>query len=280
MNGEFRMITDIATVAPKELLFNYDELKAFLTEALRDYKALVVTEDGISDAKAKRAKLNKLAENINAYRINVKKQLMAQYDEDFKPKCDELVAMTKEASDNISAQVKAFEQREAEEKIAEIRAVYDSDSRAEAKEYCPWETIYNPKWANKGYKIEDAKEEVRAALFYTENDLASIRQMGGENTPYLLGIYKDNRDLNVCIRKSLEISAAKEREEQRKREAEEAERKARTAPEPDPEPMRLQETAEKIDLVTVDFRVTCTRAALNALGQYMKRNGIKYGRCE
>lgn len=280
MNGEFRMITDIATVAPKELLFNYDELKAFLTEALRDYKALVVTEDGISDAKAKRAKLNKLAENINAYRINVKKQLMAQYDEDFKPKCDELVAMTKEASDSISNQIKAFETAEAEAKVAALHEYYDSVADADIQEYLPWGSVNNPKWANKTFSADNAKAEIDTRISNVKSDLEAIRQMGGEDTAYLLDVYEQTHDLSAVIRKASELRTAREREEQRKREAEEAERKARTAPEPEPEPVRLQETAEKIDLVTVDFRVTCTKVQLNALGQYMKRNGIKYGRCK
>lgn len=271
----FEITTNLDVVRNQTIAANFEAVAAWLDEELKPYIGLIVTADAIPSAKAYRANLRKVKDRIEECRKEAKRAALAPYNA-FEEQAKVLTGKIDEAVLNIDGQVKAFEQREAEAKIAEIKAVYDSDSRAEAKEYRPWETIFNPKWANKGYKIEDAKEEVRAALFYTENDLASIRQMGGENTPYLLGIYKDNHDLNVCIRKSLEISAAKEREEHRKREEEE--RKAMTAPEP--EPMRLQETVEKIDLVTVDFRVTCTRAALNALGQYMKRNGIKYGRCE
>lgn len=288
MQGEFRMITDLATVAPKELLFNYDELKAFLTEALRDYKALVVTEDAISDAKQKRAKLNKLAENINAYRINVKKQLMAQYDEDFKPKCDELVAMTKEASDSISNQIKAFESAEADAKIAGIKEYYFAEGSAEVREYCPWERIYSDKWRNKGFSADMAKGSIDGAFEVVEHDLAAVRDMGGDDTPYLLDVYKQTHDLSEVIRKASELRTAREREEQRKREAEEAqkpfmeavavaaaERVAKIVRSGGNAPVEAEEP-----LVTVDFRVTCTKVQLNELGQWMKRNGIKYGRCK
>lgn len=283
MNSEFRMITDLATVAPKELLFNYDELKAFLTDALRDYKALVVTEDGISDAKAKRAKLNKLAENINAYRINVKKQLMAQYDEDFKPKCDELVAMTKEASDSISNQIKAFESAEADAKIAEVKEYYLAAGNEEIREYCPWERIYADKWRNKGFSADMAKGSIDGAFEVVERDLAAVRDMGGDDTPYLLDVYKQTHDLSAVVRKASELKTMREQEERRKREAQQkplmeavttaaAERVAEIVRDPDPE------TIAQAELVTVDFRVTCTKRHLKWLGEWMRDNGIKFGR--
>lgn len=280
---ELRMITDLATVAPKELLFNYDELKEFLTDALRDYKALVVTEDGITDAKAKRAKLNKLAENINAYRINVKKQLMAQYDEDFKPKCDELVAMTKEASDSISTQIKAFEQAEAEAKVASLREYYDSVVDDEIREYLPWDVLYNQKWTNKTCSAEYAKAEIYARISTVKSDLDAIRQMGGEDTAYLLGYYQETLDLSAVIKKQTDLKTRRQRIQQQVREEEER----RKAAEQGEELMSAikQAAAESVAsileneaVVTIDFRVTCTKGQLAALGRWLKDNGIEYGR--
>jgi hypothetical protein len=276
MNGEFRMITDLSTAAPKELLFNYDELKAFLTEELQVYKSLVVTEDGIADAKAKRAKLNKLADNINSYRINVKNQLMAQYDKDFKPKCDELVSMTKEASDNISNQIKAYEQNEKEEKTNRLYAEWVTYADGELAAYCPWNIVYNDRWSNKTYPIDDAIEEIKASLERTKGDLAAIRDMGGDDTPALLQWYAQTHDLSAVVRKASELATMRQREEQRKREAEE--RRAADEEKPKIEPQIASASATTGNLVTVDFRVVCTREQLTALGQYMKANGIKYGR--
>lgn len=289
MQGEFRMITDLAVAAPKELLFNYDELKAFLTEALRDYKTLVVTEDGISDAKAKRAKLNKLADNINSYRISVKKQLMEKYDEDFKPKCDELVAMTKEASDNIAAQIKHYEDEEKRQKIDALHSEYIALTDDEAESFCPWELVFNEKWANKGYRYEDAVEEIKAALYNTRVNLESIRSIGGDDVPYLLDVYKQTHDINLVLRKQLELQAAREREEKRKMEAE---RQATVVVEPKKKEAQAKKTEqvpaptvvmeEPDDAVeeigTTVFRVWCTRSQLNALGRFMRENGIQYGR--
>lgn len=281
MQGEFRMITDLATVTPKELLFNYDELKAFLTEALQEYNTLIVTEDAISDAKAKRATLNKLADNINSYRINVKKQLMAQYDADFKPKCDELVSMTKDASDNIAKQIKAFEDAEKAEKLEKLHSEYIAMTNDETELYCPWECVVNDKWANKTYPYENAVAEIKDALERAVNDLAAIRDLGGDDTPYLLDVYKQTHGLSAVVRKASELKTMRANEEARKREA--AERAAREAAAMEQAAKAahapvVEADAEAPQTVTVDFRVTCTRTQLKDLGEYMKLRGIHYGR--
>lgn len=205
---EFRMITDLAAVAPKELRFNYEELEAFLDESLRSYETLMVTEDGIAEAKQTRARLNKLKKDIDGYRLSVKKQLMEQYDGDFKPKCDRLVAKVDKVAKNIDAQVKAFEQREADEKIARLREVYDAAGTPDApaaKEYCPWESVYNEKWRNKGYSEDDAEEEIARALRKTEQDIKTILSFEEVDRPYLLDFYKSGHDIGDTCRKANEL---------------------------------------------------------------------------
>lgn len=283
MQGEFRMITDLAAVAPKELRFNYEEVKQFLTESLQEYRTLVVTADDISDAKAKRAKINKLVDSINSYRINVKKQLMEQYDTDFKPKCDELVAMAKEAGDNIGDQIKAFDEAEAQAKIDAIRAVYD-EGDAEAREFCPWERVYNEKWKNKGFGFEDAKDAVLAEFKKTRDDIATIRAMETQDVPALLTEYKRTHDIGAAIR--LSNTLRQQREAEAKRRAEEAERKKIAQIE---EAQRKNREAaqkstveyapsEEPEIQPTDFRVWADKRQLMALKAFLKANGIKYGR--
>lgn len=290
MQSEFRMITDIAEVAPKELAFNYDELKAFLTDALMEYKTLVVTEDTISDAKAKKAKLNKLSDNISAYRISVKKQLMAKYDEDFKPKCDELCEMIKEASENISTQVKAFENAVAQAKIDELHEFYDkcdAGAKEGAHDFCPWDAIYSDKWKNKGVSIEQAKEEIISALLKTGEDIATIRTMDSQDVPALLLEYKRTRDLAAVVRMSTSLKQA--HEEQKRREAEEVERRRNEQIE---EALHKNEEAaresaaeyvlsqEPESAEPTDFRVWATQRQLMSLKGFLRANGIRYGRVE
>lgn len=285
MQAEFRMITDISEVKVKELLFNYDELKSFLQDNLAQYKTQVVTPDTISYARADRAKLNKLKDGISAYRISVKKQLMEQYDNDFKPKCDELVSMVDEAASNIGGQIKAFEDAQADEKIASIKAVFDAGDD-EVKQFCPWERVYNPKFRNKGFSFDDAKDAVLAEFKKTREDLAAIRTMDTQDIPYLLDIYKQTRDLGKVLVKQNQLREVRDREAKRKAEIEQ--KRLAQIEEGQEQNIKYAERSETVyvpsaqseqeEFQEVVFKVYATARQLQSLKGFLRANGIKYGR--
>lgn len=292
MQSEFRMITDIAAVAPKELLFNYDELKEFLAHELEAYRTLIVTEDAIADAKATRAKINKVADSLNSYRISIKKMLMEQYDNDFAPKVNELVAMTKEASDNISKQIKAFEDSEKQAKIDGLHEFFD-ENVGDMGDFIRFENVLNPRWENKGYAVATAMGEITTAIGRTRADVTAIRDLDSPYAAALLDEYARTHDLGGVIAKNRSLIERDRREAERKA-AEEA-RKAATAqkpvepPKPAPEPVQpapIEETTAPTPapadepLRSVAFRVWGTRQQLMGLAAYMKANGIAYGKVD
>ena len=76
---EFLIKTDLNAI-PQAIDFNFEEMKAELTEKLTAYNALVVTEDSIRDAKADKAKLNKLRTAVEDKRKEVKKLCLQAMD--------------------------------------------------------------------------------------------------------------------------------------------------------------------------------------------------------
>ena len=269
---------------------NFAECEAALTEMMAPYKTMVVTEDGIAAAKTDRANIRKVAGRIDEMRKVVKKAYTEPL-KAFEDKCKALVSICDEGSANLDSQIKAFEDAEKQEKLAAIRADYDEHITDEMELYCPWERVYNPKWENKGYSIELAQEEIYEAIMGTANDLDAIREMGGDDTPYLLDVYRQTHSMTAVVRKASELQTVREREE--KRALEESERQKKREQAVAVENARIEgmihanEVADSIhakyatkaeDLVTVSFKVTCTKAQLSALGEYMKRSGIKYGR--
>lgn len=268
---EFKITTDLATVRDQQIDANFEEVAAWLDAELKPYVGLVVTADAIPSAKTYRANLRKVKERIEDYRKEAKKAALAPYTV-FEEKAKILTGKIDKAVENIDGQIKAFETAEAEAKVSALLEYYDSVADDDIQEYLPWVVVYNPKWTNKTCSAEYAKAEIYARISTVKSDLDAIRQMGGDDTAYLLGYYQETLDLSAVIRKQTSLTETRKRIEQMNRE--EAER--RTVAEQ--EPTRLAETAEKIDLVTVDFRVTCTKVQLNELGQWMRRNGIKYGR--
>lgn len=284
MNAEFRMITDVATAIPSELRFNYDELKVALTDGLQRYKTMVVTEGGIAEAKADKASLNRLAKNIESYRINIKKQLMKPYDEDFAPKCNELTALVKEASENISSQVKAFEDAAAEAKIAQIRAVYDEYANTEEIQYLPWEIVYDARWKNKGVSVDEAAKTIRDAMQSVKEDVATIRDtVDTEEVPYILDYYKGNQSIRECLRKANELKARREAEVQRRAAQELARQKAeeqRRAESQEKKPVSADYSpavtcvVEDAEILSITFRATGTREQFRQLKVFMQSIGM------
>ena len=285
---DFEITTNLDTLRNQQITANFEAVDAWLTEELKPYASMAVTADMIPTAKTYRANLRKVKDRIESYRKEAKTAALAPYYA-FEEKAKVLTGKIDTAVESLDEQVKEFERRESDAKIAAIKAVYDADEHTEAKEYCPWESILNPRWSNKTYSLVDAKEEVIAALFYAANDLDSIRQMGGDNTAYLLDVYKSTRDLNAVIRRSLEIQAAKEREEQRKRDEMERQEALKRAQEAKKEQTVIETSApaeHDIDdivdaepIYTVSFRVRCNRTQLIELGNYMKSKGIVYRKC-
>lgn len=276
---EFKITSDLSALRQQVIDANFDEVRAWLIENLAPYRDMAVSADDLSTAKSYRANIRKVRDRIDQSRKEAKAAALEAYTL-FDAKCKELTGLCDETANDIDAKVKAFEDAEKREKLAAIRADYDEHITEEMEIYCPWERVFNPKWENKGYSIELAQEEIYEAIMGTANDLDAIREMGGNDTPYLLDVYKQTHSMTAVVRKASEIQTLREAEERKRKEEAEiaalaAERFAQTVKAAQAPVIE----AEDEPIVTVSFRVTCTKAQLTALGQYMKQNGIKYGRC-
>lgn len=113
-------VEEIKSLAP--IQFNYEDIKKWVTEKAKEYKSVVYTEETITAAKTDRATLNKVAKAINDEKIRIKKEVLKPF-EDFENKCKELQGIITDASSSIDTQVKAFEEKEQNEKREQIKAI-------------------------------------------------------------------------------------------------------------------------------------------------------------
>ena len=144
---EFRMLTDLQSELPQKVAFNYEEIKGFLSEVLGQYKGLVVTEEQIPEAKAIRAKINKLGKVISDQRISMKKMYLSPFEE-FETRCKELTLMCESASREIGEQIDYFDGEKKQAKINALRDFYEASVPEELTDYCAWERVLNPRWGN------------------------------------------------------------------------------------------------------------------------------------
>lgn len=279
MPREFRMITDLATVAPKELLFNYEELKAYLSEELQAYKTMIVTSDAITDAKSTRAYLNKLAASLDEYRKTVKKILLEQYENDFAPKVNELRTMTKEAVDHIDVQIKAFERQEKDMRVASLRSYFDSSVHG-LEDYISWERIYNPKWETKSYGMANAEMDIDSEIETTEANVEAIKAMHSPFETALLLVLAETGDMGKVMQKKAACEAIEARKEERAQERDRnavesigASDHAETQP-----PPAKREIGAKTYTFTLTFEATKEQAFL--INDFFKSNHIKFRKVE
>lgn len=258
--------------ALKPIEWNFEELKAWLTDALQKYDGMVFAD--MQTAKAERAKLNTLSKAIDGKRIELKKKYLEPYSL-FEAQCKELTGMISEVSNEIDSQVKAQEEAEKQAKLEEIKAFY-AENIGDLKDLLPYDRLHDPKWLNKGTSMKSIKESILETIDKVKYDMETIGKMVPEQMkPRIIARYFDTLDISSALRLKDEIEAEEKRlaeyERQQKEAAADQAPVCATVEEEAPE-----EPTEQ--LIQLDFRVWVTKGQLSDLKQFLIKNNIKYDR--
>lgn len=257
--------------------FNYEELKEGLKNSLTKYKNIVYTPETIKEAKDDRARLNSLAKSLNDGKINIKKEFMVPYDE-FEGKIKELIELVKEPANEIDNQIKAFEEKEKAEKRNEIEKIYQ-ENIGEYENLILLEKIYDSRWENKTYKLTDIKKEIQDIVKRADSDLKVINSQQTEFLLNIKDVYFNTLDLGQALVEKERLEKQKELLKPKEEVVEAVVKETPVVSEP-VETVVEEPTPVEEKVVKITFTVECTESQLLALGQYMKANGIKYGRAE
>ena len=215
------MNTDLEKSLPKQIDFNYDQLKSKLSEQLEHYKNLVVTEDGIKGAKEDKSKLNKLKTALDNQRKAVKKECLAPY-EDFEIKVKELISMIDGPVKAIDEQIKVFDESKKAEKKEQIKAFY-LENIGDLASLFPFEKIENPRWINATYKMSDIEKEISDSIFKFKNDIGIIKAMKTGCEQQMLDKYLQTLDMSAAMAEKTRW----EDQQKKLKEYEEAQKKAK-----------------------------------------------------
>lgn len=237
-----------------EIQWNKEELEAAVRAKIAGYENVVYTEENIKAAKNDRAELNKLIKAIEERRKQVKNIINEPYAV-FEAELKEITALINEPVALIDQQVKAFEEKQKEEKKAAIKATYD-ENIGDLAEVLPFEKIFDSRYLNQTYKLATAQKEIVDKIDTVKTDLETIDSLDSKYKLNAKDVYIKTLDLSKALaenkrladleekleadkrrkaeeeverKRQEEIRKQKEAEEQAKREAEEAERKAAEA---------------------------------------------------
>lgn len=250
------------TPAPQPITWNYAELKAELSEALKVYGAKVYTEADITEAKKDRATLNNLKTVLNDERIRREKEYMEPF-ATFKGQVKELCDLIDEASQTIGKQLDDMEERRVKEKRVSIELEYNTlvftiMGMPEVPDWLKLERVFDKKWLNKTFTMAKVKEAITEILNGIVTDMETLKSMGEyEAVEY----YKTNLDLNLAIRESRDVKEMRAK-------AEEAKRKEEAKPAPVAKP--TTEVGRWIG-----FKAYLTEDQATKLSKFCVDNGIK-----
>ena len=287
---QFEVITDLAVMNPQHIETNFEAVDAYLTEAMAPYTQLVVTEDSIGDAKKTLAALRKLKDGINSQKIAVKREWMKPYTE-YEDKAKQLMARVDAGISNIDGQVKDYDARRKEQKMADLEDFYDQEAtRYRVADYLSWDSIKNPKWANATFSEEDAQNAISEIILETARDVDYITGSGSPHVAAMLEEYRKSHSLRSALDLETRLKAIQEAEERKKaqavaetfreeEEAADAQDENLTAPEPQaPQFIRPVEEDEppKPKLYDLAFKVKVTMQQAHALKAFFAEQGIEY----
>lgn len=279
----------------KEIRWNNEELKTEIAEKMQEYKSLAFTEETIKEAKADRAKLNKLRTAFEDERKRIKKMCMAPYDA-FEKQVKELTALIDEPIKLIDSQIKEVEEKRRSDKRKDIEELFRTIG---FQPFVTLEKIWDEKWLNASVSMSRVEDQMKTCMYQIGNDVTTINNLP-EFSFEAMEVYKKSLDLTAAIQEGQRLSEIQKRkaayeEQQRRKAAEEAEMKKReeqeklqqpTAPKiPAHSVEKNQETEnpEKIaepERMQLDFRVWGTKEQLMGLRQYLINNNIKFGKVE
>lgn len=268
---DFKLQTDLNAL-PSVIEFNYSELKAEMTERLKYYNNLVVSENSIKSAKADKANLNKLIAAIESERKEVKRRCLEPYN-DFEAKCKELVMLVKAPVVAIDNQIKEFENIKKQEKYDKLKSCFDNYI-GDMADIIKFDKILNPKWSNATVKIDALKAEIEDNIDRIKKELETL------NTEYADKPYKAAVITEYC--KAYSTSQALVYAAQLQRE-EEMQKKVLEKKEPETLPTNNNQTIPesqidkpKEQLGTCTFRVIGTYMQIKNLRNFMVDSGIKF----
>ena len=210
---------------PDQIRFNYESLKAELIEKVQIYETMVYDDDQIKEAKADKAKLNKLKKALNDERIKREKEYMIPFNA-FKAQINEIISIIDKPVLVIDRQVKEYEEKQKAEKRIQIGAYYTDET--DHPDWLNLPAIFDEKWLNASVSLKSVKDQIDERLEKIRSDIATIESLQ-EFSFEAMTEYKRTLDISRAIaegQRLVNIQKQKEEEARRKAELLEAQKKA------------------------------------------------------
>lgn len=281
---------------PKNITFNYEELKQELTDKVSMYESLVYTDENIKEAKADRANLNKLKKALNDERIRREKEYMQPFN-DFKSKINEIISIIDKPVQLIDKQIKTYDEKLKADKENEIMEYWKSEVDADhIPDGMTIDAIFDTKWLNASVSMKVVKEAINTAVdkFKTDMEtLSNLPEFGFEAQQVYINTLDINKALaegqrmaNIAKAKAEKERLEKEKAEEEKRVKAEAKKQEEFIPPVVDEEFDSKafstnnNTEDSVEEAAtkewVSFKCLLSIEDAQALGEFLKNRNIKF----
>lgn len=264
-----------------ELIVSKEELGVLETNALSikekveailpNYSSENYNKNNIDIAIKDRALLNKSAKALNSKRIELEKKFMEPF-ENFKSIIKETTDLIQEASSNIDSIVKAVEEKEKEKKRNKIIDIFTTNI-GELNGIVPLNKIFNERWLNKTFKLEDVEKELKEKINKIREDLVTIGNLNSKYEVELKNDYLIHFDLGQAINKNADLI---KKEELLRGQQEESVVAIEKQKEEEMQEIATTKVEEKVtdEIITYVLKITGKTSQLKALRKFMETNNM------
>ena len=264
-------------IIPEQITWNYDEIKAELTQKIQHYETLVYDEDQIQEAKKDRAALNKLKTALNDERLRREREYMKPF-QVFKDQVNEIREIIDKPIKIIDEQLEGYEEDRKRKKREEIGAYW-----AQETTHPDWITlplIFQDKWLNASYSMTQIKKDIDSKVGQINYDMETL-EMLPEYSFEAVEIYKTTLDMNKAIAEGQRLADIQKRKEEAEKaekelmaKVEEEEAEAIMADmEAEASPVPEQKEEKKM---MVKFEVELTVDQAKELRAFFQERGIRF----
>lgn len=254
-----------------------------ISERIKEMTAYVLSlecnENTYKEIKKLRAEMNKQYEDLDKIRKDVKKAILAPYEE-FEQKFNSLVRdVYKPAEMKISEKVSVVENELKQKKVDEITDFFDEYSKSKGIDFVAFGSLSLK--IGLSTSVNKMKEAIRTAIDKIVNDLILIDTQ--EHSAEILVEYKKSLDVSNAILVVKDRHQAIETEQQRviqtkaeQKEVAETVAKVESAIEEFSAPT-VEETSEPLEYTyKTAFKVIGTLKQMKALKKFLEEGGYKY----
>lgn len=223
---------------PGTVTWNYEDLKAAITNALEVYKTTEYDDSNIGQAKKDRAMLNNLSKSVNARKIEIKKKCLEPF-ELIDTQAKELMAIIQEPIAVIDERLTEYENLR-RQKVRAVILEYmanDFDGIEQKIADKAKEALYDVRWENATAKKSEWQTAIDAKAEAIRSDLQVLDAVEEKFRSYAMYSYRQKLRLADAMQKVQELRAQeaailkRQQEEEERKRREEEERRRRQAEE-------------------------------------------------